>query len=130
MCDFIQNCIPDCEKKRRLRLPKSTCWQSRMFNLHCTSSFWQSEMPFHGNLELFLFNQNGCSRLPLIQCEEHNSAKGHNSNMRKSTGQLFLQEESVYEISKPWHSPFKSCKFHLKVELSIKISKFCNFVKI
>ena len=50
--------------------------------------------------------------------------------MKKHTGQLFFHEESVYEISKPYHSPFKGFKFHRKVEKSIKISKFCIFVKI
>ena len=30
----------------------------------------------------------------------HNSEKGHNLDMKKYTGQLFFQEESVYEISK------------------------------
>ena len=29
--------------------------QSRTFNLCSTSSFWQSKMPFFGNIELFLF---------------------------------------------------------------------------
>ena len=50
--------------------------------------------------------------------------------MKKNTGQLFFHEESVYEISKPYHSPFKGLKFHRKVEKSIKMSKFCIFVKI
>ena len=49
--------------------------------------------------------------------------------MKKNTGQLFFYEESVYEISKPYNSPFKGFKFHRKVEKSIKISKFCNFCK-
>ena len=35
---------------------------------------------------------------------------------KKNTGQLFFQKESVYEISKPNHSPFKRFKFHRKVE--------------
>ena len=56
--------------------------------------------------------------------------KGHKLAMQKTTGQLFYHEECVYEISKPKHSPFKSFKFHRKVEKSIKISKFRVFVKI
>ena len=31
----------------------------------------------------------------------HNLEKGHNSGMKKNTGQLFFHEEYVYEISKP-----------------------------
>ena len=42
-------------QKGRFRLPKSTCWQSITFNLRSTSSFWQSEVPFYGNLGLVLF---------------------------------------------------------------------------
>ena len=51
-------------------------------------------------------------------------------NINKNTGHLFFYEESVYEISKPLHSPFKSFKFQRKVEKLIKISKFRIFVKI
>ena len=38
-------------KKRHFKLLLAM----RMFNLGSTSSLWQSEMPFYGNLELFLF---------------------------------------------------------------------------
>ena len=31
----------------------------------------------------------------------HNSEKGHNSDMRKNTGQIFFHEEYTYEISNP-----------------------------
>ena len=31
----------------------------------------------------------------------HNSEKGHNSDLKKNTGQLFFHEECAYEISKP-----------------------------
>ena len=31
----------------------------------------------------------------------HNSEKGHNSDMKKNTGQLFFHEEYIYEISNP-----------------------------
>ena len=31
----------------------------------------------------------------------HNSKKGHNSDMKKNTGQPFFHKKSVYEISKP-----------------------------
>ena len=48
---FIQNCDLDCQK-RRFRLPKSTCWQSRMFNLCSSSSFWQFKTPFFSYIEL------------------------------------------------------------------------------
>ena len=48
--------FPTTKKKGVLDCQKSTCkWQSRMFNSHSTSSFWQSEMPLYVNLELFLF---------------------------------------------------------------------------
>ena len=33
--------------------------------------------------------------------KEHNSKRGHNSDMKKIMGQLFSHEESVNEISKP-----------------------------
>ena len=56
-------------------------------------------------------------------------SKGHNTYMKKLQANYFFHEESVYEISKPYHSP-KGLKFHQKVEKSIKISKFCIFVKI
>ena len=32
-CDFIQNCVYDCQK-RRLRCQKGTCWQSRTFQIN------------------------------------------------------------------------------------------------
>ena len=59
----------------------------------------------------------------------HYSNKGLNKYMKKQAN-YFFHEESVYEISKPYHSPFKGLKFHPKVEKSIKISKFCIFVNI
>ena len=60
----------------------------------------------------------------------HYSNKGHNTYMKKIQPNYFFHEESVYEISKPYHSPFKGLKFHQKVKKSIKNSKFCIFVKI
>ena len=60
----------------------------------------------------------------------HYSYKGHNMYMKKIQANYFFHEESVYEISKPYHAPFKGLKFHRKVEKSIKNSKFCIFVKI
>ena len=65
----------------------------------------------------------------ILFLKEHNSENGHSLDI-KNTGQLFFQKESVYEISKPNHSPFKRFKFHRKVEKSLKISKFLIFVKI
>ena len=50
----------------------------------------------------------------------HYSNKGHNTYMKKIQANYFFHEESVYEISKPYHSPFKGLKFHRKVEKSIK----------
>ena len=41
-------------------------------------------------------------------------------------GQLFFNEESVYEISKLWHSPFKRFRFHRKAVISIKIPYFLS----
>ena len=32
----------------------------------------------------------------------HNSTKGDNPDLKKNTGQLFFDEESIYEISKPY----------------------------
>ena len=46
----------------------------------------------------------------------HYSNKGHNTYMKKLQANYFFHEESVYEISKPYHPPFKGLKFHQKVE--------------
>ena len=40
-------------------------------------------------------------------------SKGHNTYMKKLQANYFFHEESVYEISKPYHSP-KGLKFHQK----------------
>ena len=37
-----------------------------------------------------------------------NSERGHNSEKKKNTGHLFFHEESIYEISRHLHPPFKS----------------------
>ena len=36
----------------------------------------------------------------VIVCSKFNSEKGHNSDMKRKTDQLFYHEDSVYEISK------------------------------
>ena len=57
----------------------------------------------------------------------HYSNKGHNMYMKKLQANYFFHEESVYEISKPYRSPFKGLKFHQKVEKSIKNFKILYF---
>ena len=74
-----------------------------------------------------LFEISCTQDFQILFCKGHNSEKGHNFDMKKNKGQLFFHEESVYENSKPYHSPFKSFKFHRKVVESIKISKIPYF---
>ena len=50
----------------------------------------------------------------------HNSGKGHNSN--KNTCHLFFHEESIYKISKPQHTHFKTYAMHQKV-CNVKMPK-------
>ena len=47
--------------------------------------------------------------------------------MKKIQANYFFHEESVYEISKSYHSPFKGLKFRRKVEKSIKNFKILYF---
>ena len=81
-------------------------------------------MPTMKALAKILFEISCTQDFQILFPKEHNSKRGHNSDMKKIMGQLFSHEESVNDISKPWHSPFKNIKFHRKVE---KYSKFCNF---
>ena len=87
-------------------------------------------MPNMKALAQILFEISCTQDFQILFSKGHNSEKGHNLDMKKSMGQLFFHEESLYEISKSLHSPFKSFKFHRKVEKILKISKFRNFVKI
>ena len=41
------------------------------------------------------------TRLSNFILKGHNSEKGHNSDMKKNTGQLFFHEEYIYKISNP-----------------------------
>ena len=72
-------------------------------------------------LAQILFEISCTQDFQILFSKGHNSEKGHNLDMKKNMGQLFFHEESVYKISKPGHSPFKSFKFHRKVEKSIKL---------
>ena len=72
-------------------------------------------------LAQLLFEISCTQDLQILFSKGHNSEKGHNLDMKKNTGQLYFHEGSVYEISKPYHSPLKSFKFHRKVEKMIKI---------
>ena len=59
-------------------------------------------------LAQILFEISCTQDFQILFSKGHNSEKGHNSNMKKNTGQLFFHEEYTHEISKPYHSPFKS----------------------
>ena len=67
-------------------------------------------------LAQILFEISCTQDLQILFSKGHNSEKGHNLDMKKNTGQLYFHEGPVYEISKPYHSPLKSFKFHRKVE--------------
>ena len=59
-------------------------------------------------LAQILFEISCTQDFKILFSKGHNSEKGHNSDMKKNTGQLFFHEEFTHEISKPYHSPFKS----------------------
>ena len=59
-------------------------------------------------LAQILFEISCTQDFQILFSKGHNSEKGHNSDMKKNTGQLFFHEEFTHEISKPYHSPFKS----------------------
>ena len=59
-------------------------------------------------LAQILFEISCTQDFQILFSKGHNSEKGHNSDMKKNTGQLFFHEEYTHEISKPYHSPFKS----------------------
>ena len=65
-----------------ISIPNMKALAQILFEISCTQDF------------LILFSKG------------HNSEKGHNSDMKKITGQLFFHEEYTHEISKPYHSPF------------------------
>ena len=48
-----------------------------------------------------LFEISCAQDFHILFSKGHKPEKGHNSDMKKNTGQLFFHEESVYEISKP-----------------------------
>ena len=48
-----------------------------------------------------LFEISCTQEFQILFSKGHNSKRGHDSGMKKITGQLFSHEESVNEISKP-----------------------------
>ena len=48
-----------------------------------------------------LFETSCTQDFQILFSKGHNSEKGHNSDMKKNTGQLFFLQECAYEISKP-----------------------------
>ena len=53
-------------------------------------------------LAQILFEISCTQDFQILFSKGHNSEKGHNLDMKKKNmGQLFLHEESIYEISKP-----------------------------
>ena len=48
-----------------------------------------------------LFQISCTQDFQILFSKGHNSEKGHNSDMKKNTGQLFFHEEYTHEISKP-----------------------------
>ena len=52
-------------------------------------------------LAKILFEISCTQDFQILFSKGHNSKKGHDSGMKKITGQLFSHEESVNEISKP-----------------------------
>ena len=63
-------------------------------------------------LAQILFEISCTQDFQILFSKGHNSEKGHNLGMKTNMCQLFFHEEYVYEISKPYQSPFKSFKFH------------------
>ena len=52
-------------------------------------------------LAKILFEISCTQDFQILLSKGHNSKRGHDSGMKKITGQLFSHEESVNEISKP-----------------------------
>ena len=52
-------------------------------------------------LAKILFEISCTQDFQILLSKGHNSKRGHDSGMEKITGQLFSNEESVSEISKP-----------------------------
>ena len=52
-------------------------------------------------LAQILFEVSCTQDFQILFSKGHNSEKGHNSDMKKNTGQLFFHEEYTHEISKP-----------------------------
>ena len=52
-------------------------------------------------LARILFEISCTQDFQILFSKGHNSEKGHNLDVKKNMGQLFFNEESVYEISKP-----------------------------
>ena len=52
-------------------------------------------------LAQILFEISCTQDFQILFSKGHNSEKGHNSDMKKNTGQLFFHEECAYEISEP-----------------------------
>ena len=57
-----------------------------------------------------LFEISCTQDLQILFSNGNNSEKGHNSDRKKNTGQLFFHEEYTHEISNPYHAPFRSLK--------------------
>ena len=53
-------------------------------------------------LAKILFEISCTQDFQILFSKGHNSEKGHNSDMKKNTGQPFFHEECTYEISKPY----------------------------
>ena len=61
----------------------------------------QTSIPNMKTLAQILVEISCTQDFQILFSKGHNSEKGHNSDMKKNTGQLFFHEESVYEISNP-----------------------------
>ena len=60
-----------------------------------------NSMPNMKALAKILFEISCTQDFQILFSKGHNSEKGHNSDMKKNTGQLFFHEEYIYEISNP-----------------------------
>ena len=60
-----------------------------------------TSMPNMKALAQILFEISCTQDFQILFSKGHYSEKGHNSHMKKNTGQLFFHEEYIYEISNP-----------------------------
>ena len=128
---FVKHYAPNCMLAPISKSVTMSKFDSKSSKInHVTFFSAPISMPNIKALAQILFEMSCTQNFQILLSKGHNSKRGHNWDMKKIQVNFFFHEESIYDFRT---LAFTVQKFQISLKSkkkTVKISKFCKFVKI